>query len=251
MQCWNCMWILWKQNAKKATSICLLIYSKIYFSATQDNFSFLFLVHMGVLHFLNHNIHWHSFHNSYPGSDVIWQKWISSCQQEKTIWMRDCFPLSIHFSFLNRGNLLCCFIIWTFCMASAWASTIFLWYLMLYFVPHLYPRSGARNTNVLLRGAVFRTFSVNFFTYGFPVGFGINSLFFFHLLFRNNSSCNWFLLFFSWFPYLIPFCITRDRFPCLLCHFGVFILQVYVHSDYLLMLVTFYMHSLHCSACTD
>lgn len=56
-------------------------------------------------------------------------------------------------------------------------DNFFLWYLMLYFVPRLYPRSGARNTNVLLRGAVFRTFSVNFFTYGFPVGFGINSFF--------------------------------------------------------------------------
>ncbi|KAJ6723537.1 PIEZO-TYPE MECHANOSENSITIVE ION CHANNEL-like protein [Salix koriyanagi] len=30
-------------------------------------------------------------------------------------------------------------------------------------------RSGVRHTNVLLRGAVFRTFSINFFTYGFPV----------------------------------------------------------------------------------
>ncbi|KAI5399288.1 hypothetical protein KIW84_064594 [Lathyrus oleraceus] len=30
-------------------------------------------------------------------------------------------------------------------------------------------RSGVRHTNVLLRGAVFRSFSINFFTYGFPV----------------------------------------------------------------------------------
>ncbi|OVA04417.1 Piezo family [Macleaya cordata] len=30
-------------------------------------------------------------------------------------------------------------------------------------------RSGVRHTNMLLRGAVFRTFSINFFTYGFPV----------------------------------------------------------------------------------
>lgn len=30
-------------------------------------------------------------------------------------------------------------------------------------------RSGVTHTNVLLRGAVFRTFSINFFTYGFPV----------------------------------------------------------------------------------
>ncbi|XP_035538685.1 piezo-type mechanosensitive ion channel homolog isoform X2 [Juglans regia] len=30
-------------------------------------------------------------------------------------------------------------------------------------------RSGVKHTNVLLRGAVFRTFSINFFTYGFPL----------------------------------------------------------------------------------
>ncbi|KAK3164410.1 hypothetical protein QOZ80_1AG0017640 [Eleusine coracana subsp. coracana] len=30
-------------------------------------------------------------------------------------------------------------------------------------------RSGRRHANVLLRGSVFRTFSINFFTYGFPV----------------------------------------------------------------------------------
>ncbi|XP_017252550.1 piezo-type mechanosensitive ion channel homolog isoform X2 [Daucus carota subsp. sativus] len=30
-------------------------------------------------------------------------------------------------------------------------------------------RSGARHANVMIRGAVFRTFSINFFTYGFPV----------------------------------------------------------------------------------
>ncbi|CAL5378992.1 unnamed protein product [Camellia sinensis] len=30
-------------------------------------------------------------------------------------------------------------------------------------------RSGVRHTNVMLRGAVFRTFSINFFTYGLPV----------------------------------------------------------------------------------
>ncbi|XP_020526921.1 piezo-type mechanosensitive ion channel homolog isoform X2 [Amborella trichopoda] len=30
-------------------------------------------------------------------------------------------------------------------------------------------RSGVRHTNVLLKGAIFRNFSINFFTYGFPV----------------------------------------------------------------------------------
>jgi len=32
-------------------------------------------------------------------------------------------------------------------------------------------RSGRRHGNILLRGSVFRTFSINFFTYGFPVFF--------------------------------------------------------------------------------
>lgn len=31
-------------------------------------------------------------------------------------------------------------------------------------------RSGVRHTNVLLRRAVFQSFTINFFTYGFPVG---------------------------------------------------------------------------------
>lgn len=30
-------------------------------------------------------------------------------------------------------------------------------------------RSGVKHTNVLLRGSVFRNFSINYFTYGFPV----------------------------------------------------------------------------------
>ncbi|KAF9681632.1 hypothetical protein SADUNF_Sadunf05G0022000 [Salix dunnii] len=41
-------------------------------------------------------------------------------------------------------------------------------------------RSGVRNTNVLLRGAVFRTFSVNFFTYGFPISLFALSFWSFH-----------------------------------------------------------------------
>ncbi|XP_038681197.1 piezo-type mechanosensitive ion channel homolog isoform X2 [Tripterygium wilfordii] len=41
-------------------------------------------------------------------------------------------------------------------------------------------RSGVRHTNVLLRGAVFRTFSINFFTYGFPVSLFALSLWSFH-----------------------------------------------------------------------
>ncbi|XP_024017344.1 piezo-type mechanosensitive ion channel homolog [Morus notabilis] len=41
-------------------------------------------------------------------------------------------------------------------------------------------RSGGRHTNVLLRGAVFRTFSINFFTYGFPVSLFALSFWSFH-----------------------------------------------------------------------
>ncbi|XP_061356243.1 piezo-type mechanosensitive ion channel homolog isoform X3 [Gastrolobium bilobum] len=41
-------------------------------------------------------------------------------------------------------------------------------------------RSGVRHTNVLLRGAVFRTFSINFFTYGFPVSLVALSFWSFH-----------------------------------------------------------------------
>ncbi|KAI4301305.1 hypothetical protein L6164_034596 [Bauhinia variegata] len=41
-------------------------------------------------------------------------------------------------------------------------------------------RSGERHTNVLLRGAVFRTFSINFFTYGFPVSLFVLSFWSFH-----------------------------------------------------------------------
>ncbi|XP_043708760.1 piezo-type mechanosensitive ion channel homolog isoform X1 [Telopea speciosissima] len=41
-------------------------------------------------------------------------------------------------------------------------------------------RSGVRHTNVLLRGSVFRTFSINFFTYGFPVSLLALSFWSFH-----------------------------------------------------------------------
>ncbi|KAJ4836126.1 hypothetical protein Tsubulata_035436 [Turnera subulata] len=41
-------------------------------------------------------------------------------------------------------------------------------------------RSGARSTNFLLKGAIFRTFSVNFFTYGFPVSLLALSFWSFH-----------------------------------------------------------------------
>ncbi|TQD69706.1 hypothetical protein C1H46_044761 [Malus baccata] len=40
--------------------------------------------------------------------------------------------------------------------------------------------SGVRHTNVLLTGAVFRTFSINFFTYGFPVSLFALSFWSFH-----------------------------------------------------------------------
>jgi hypothetical protein len=41
-------------------------------------------------------------------------------------------------------------------------------------------RAGVRHTNVLLRGAVFKTFSINFFTYGFPVSLFALSFWSFH-----------------------------------------------------------------------
>ncbi|KAJ4968303.1 hypothetical protein NE237_015004 [Protea cynaroides] len=41
-------------------------------------------------------------------------------------------------------------------------------------------RSGVKHTNVLLRGSVFRTFSINFFTYGFPVSLLALSFWSFH-----------------------------------------------------------------------
>ncbi|XP_031401099.1 piezo-type mechanosensitive ion channel homolog isoform X1 [Punica granatum] len=41
-------------------------------------------------------------------------------------------------------------------------------------------RSGVRHTNMLLRGSVFRTFSINFFTYGFPVSLFALSFWSFH-----------------------------------------------------------------------
>ncbi|KAK9040883.1 hypothetical protein V6N11_016019 [Hibiscus sabdariffa] len=41
-------------------------------------------------------------------------------------------------------------------------------------------RSGVRHTNVLLRKAVFRTFTINFFTYGFPVSLFALSFWSFH-----------------------------------------------------------------------
>ncbi|GAV80465.1 DUF3595 domain-containing protein [Cephalotus follicularis] len=51
-------------------------------------------------------------------------------------------------------------------------------------------RSGVRHTNVLLRGAVFRTFSINFFTYGFPVSLFALSFWSFHFA----SACAFGLL---------------------------------------------------------
>ncbi|KAB2071038.1 hypothetical protein ES319_A08G195800v1 [Gossypium barbadense] len=41
-------------------------------------------------------------------------------------------------------------------------------------------RSGVRHTNVLLRGTAFRTFTINFFTYGFPVSLFALSFWSFH-----------------------------------------------------------------------
>ncbi|KAM0019500.1 putative Piezo family protein [Helianthus debilis subsp. tardiflorus] len=51
-------------------------------------------------------------------------------------------------------------------------------------------RSGVRHTNVLLRGAVFRIFSINFFTYGVPVSLCALSLWSFYFA----SACAFRLL---------------------------------------------------------
>lgn len=59
------------------------------------------------------------------------------------------------------------------------SSVIDAWQFLVLTVYFIFPknRSGVRHTNMLLRGSVFRTFSINFFTYGFPVW--ISELFFF------------------------------------------------------------------------
>lgn len=73
----------------------------------------------------------------------------------------------------------CFFLKFLTCVQSTIAGLYIFWILFCLFTY----RSGVRHTNMLLRGAVFRNFSINFFTYGFPVGAFI-TLF---ILFTTNS----------------------------------------------------------------
>ncbi|XP_022758137.1 piezo-type mechanosensitive ion channel homolog isoform X2 [Durio zibethinus] len=69
-------------------------------------------------------------------------------------------------------------------------------------------RSGVRHTNVLLRGAAFRTFTINFFTYGFPVSLFALSFWSFHFA----SICAFGLLaYVGYVVYAFPslFCLHR------------------------------------------
>lgn len=66
-------------------------------------------------------------------------------------------------------------------------------------------RSGVRHTNVLLRGAVFRTFCINFFTYGFPVSLLALSFWSFHF----TSVCAFGLL--AYVGYIIYACPSLFR----------------------------------------
>ncbi|MCL7046756.1 hypothetical protein MKW94_016922 [Papaver nudicaule] len=62
-------------------------------------------------------------------------------------------------------------------------------------------RSGVRHTNMLLRGAVFRTFSINFFTYGFPVSLVALSIWGFYF----TSICAfWLLAYVAYALYAFP-----------------------------------------------
>ncbi|XP_026450011.1 piezo-type mechanosensitive ion channel homolog isoform X2 [Papaver somniferum] len=62
-------------------------------------------------------------------------------------------------------------------------------------------RSGVRHTNMLLRGAVFRTFSINFFTYGFPVSLVALSVWGF---FFTSVCAFWLLAYVAYALYAFP-----------------------------------------------
>ncbi|GAB2234344.1 hypothetical protein Drorol1_Dr00003592 [Drosera rotundifolia] len=62
-------------------------------------------------------------------------------------------------------------------------------------------RSGVRHTNVLLRGGIFRTFTINFFTYGFPLSLFALSFWSFHFA----STCAFGLLaYVGYIVYVFP-----------------------------------------------
>ncbi|KAF9669400.1 hypothetical protein SADUNF_Sadunf14G0103800 [Salix dunnii] len=80
-------------------------------------------------------------------------------------------------------------------------------------------RSGVRHTNVLLRGAVFRTFSINFFTYGFPVSLFALSYWSFHFA----SICAFGLLaYVGYIVYAFPSLFRLHRLNGLLLVFILF-----------------------------
>ncbi|KAJ8748395.1 hypothetical protein K2173_003032 [Erythroxylum novogranatense] len=80
-------------------------------------------------------------------------------------------------------------------------------------------RSGVRHTNVLLRGAVFRTFSINFFTYGFPVSLFALSYWSFHFA----SICAFGLLaYVGYIVYAFPSVFRLHRLNGLLLIFILF-----------------------------
>ncbi|KAL7205082.1 hypothetical protein ACSBR2_018075 [Camellia fascicularis] len=77
-------------------------------------------------------------------------------------------------------------------------------------------RSGVRHTNVMLRGAVFRTFSINFFTYGLPISLFALSFWSFHFA----SLCAFGLLaYVGYILYTFPSLFQLHRLNCLLLIF--------------------------------
>ncbi|PSS10163.1 Piezo-type mechanosensitive ion channel like [Actinidia chinensis var. chinensis] len=77
-------------------------------------------------------------------------------------------------------------------------------------------RSGVRHTNVLLKGAVFRTFSINFFTYGLPISLFALSFWSFHFA----SLCAFGLLaYVGYILYTFPTVFQLHRLNCLLLVF--------------------------------
>ncbi|KAJ4842906.1 hypothetical protein Tsubulata_023830 [Turnera subulata] len=80
-------------------------------------------------------------------------------------------------------------------------------------------RSGVRHTNVLLRGEVFRTFGINFFTYGFPVSLFALSYWSFHFA----SICAFGLLaYVGYIVYAFPSVFRLHRLNSLLLVFILF-----------------------------
>ena len=88
-------------------------------------------------------------------------KWISSFPLERIAWLNSFFLKSTRFLFVNQGM--------HFIMIIHDILELYRIYRIHSSSFEILCRSGVRHTNVLLRRVVFRTFSINFFTYGFPV----------------------------------------------------------------------------------